>query len=161
MANVDDLVQQLRTLSPEDRAIALYTIRSPPVPRSDPSYFIRKLRIFSGKSPVPAGEVEFETWRTQAKQLEDDDDVSPAQKKRIILQSLFRPAMDAVKSVVGDYKEILTILDTLYGSVVDGQDLLIQFHTTYQHEKENNSDYLQRLYLLAMDVADKGGYDGW
>ena len=91
-------------LSPKNRAIALDTIRSPPVPRSDPSYFIRKLRTFSGKSPVPSGEVEFETWWIQFSQaIGNDDDVSPAQKKRIILQSLFRPAMVAVKSVVGDY----------------------------------------------------------
>ena len=41
--------------------------------------------------------------------------------------------------------------------MVDSQELLTQYYSKYQVEKESASTYLQRLYLLATEVADKGG----
>ena len=103
--------------------------------------------------------MEFETWRLQVRQLVDEaeDDLSNKQIRRIIIQSLQRPALDTVKTHTGSTQQLLEILDNLYGSVVDSQELLIQYYSKYQVEKESASTYLQRLYLLATEVADKGG----
>ena len=159
MAGVDDVLQQLQALSAEDRKsivtrlnladrIVVETSSRPPP---------RKLRLFSGKSPVPSGEVDFDTWRLLVKQLEEDGNVTDVDKKAIILQNLLRPALDAVRSVEGSFREVLKVLDNLYGTIVDGAELLIKFHTTYQNEKETASAYLQRIYLLLMETAEKGG----
>ena len=103
--------------------------------------------------------MEFETWRLQVRQLVDEaeDDLSDKQIRRIIIQSLQRPDLDTVKTHIGSTQQLLEILDNLYGSVVDSQELLIQYYSNYQIEKEPSSTYLQRLYLLATEVVDKGG----
>ena len=159
MADIDQVVQQLEALSGDDRrrAVSRLNLADRIVVETPSRPPPRKLRLFSGKSPVPSGEVDFDTWRLLVKQLEGDEHVSTSDKKSIILQNLLRPALDAVRSIDGDFKQILSVLDNLYGSVVDGTELLIQFHTTYQNEKESASSYLQRIYLLLMETADKGG----
>ena len=163
---MEDIIEQLRLLSPEDRAVAMQEFRASPDPPAGPSgqpdrvvvtqqsYFNRKLRLFSGKSPVPSGEVDFETWRLQVRQLDHETDLDANQTRRIILQSLLRPALDSV--VTADTTvEILQILDNIYGSVVDGAELLLKFQTTYQNEKESDSSYLQRLYHMGLEIASK------
>jgi hypothetical protein len=121
----------------------------------------RKLRLFSGKTPVPAGEVDYDTWRRQVRQLDQEEDdtdcLSDSQKKRLVLQSLLRPAADTVFHIQGPCKDFLEVLDTVYGSVVEGHELLLQFYTTYQAEQESCSEYVQRLYLQAVDVVEHKG----
>ena len=174
---MDDLVQQLESLGTTDR-IRILELLNPSagdatntssststahhsterIVVTQQSLFNRKLRLFSGKHPVPSGEVDFETWRLQVCQISDDQDdaLTGVHLRRVIIQSLQRPALDTVKSCTSS-SQILQILDNLYGSVEDGQELLIQYYTTYQMDKEQASSYLQRLYLLIMDVAEKGG----
>jgi len=170
---MDDLLVQLRDLSADNRMHALAALgvagssaatvgggsSQQHSSRSRDSFFYRKLRLFSGKVPVPNGEVDYVSWRMQVRQIEkeEDDRLSEAQLKRLIMQSLQRPALDSLRNTSGSVSEILTVLDTLYESVEDGQELLIKFFTTYQQEKEAASAYLQRIYLQVMDVADKGG----
>lgn len=166
---MDDLLSQLRDLSSDERAAALQALGAddnPTIPAqperiivTQQSQFTRKLRLFSGKTPVPNGEVDFETWRPQVRQLFDEaeDELSDKQLRRVIIQSLQRPALDTVKNHIGNTRQLLEILDNLYGAVVDSKELLIQYYSVYQRDKEQTSSYLQRLYLLIMDVADKGG----
>ncbi len=169
---MEELLAQLRDLSGDNRSQLLEALGATgssaaanggssrqQSSRNPDSFFHRKLRLFSGKFPVPNGEVDYVSWRMQVTQIQGDDEdtLSDVQLKRLILQSLQRPALDATRNTTGGSSEILTVLDTLYGSVADGQELLIQFFTTYQQEKEIASTYLQRLYLQVMDVADKGG----
>ena len=146
MAALDDVKQQLSALSVEDRrrAIADLDLADRIVVQATSSPKPRKLRLFSGRKPIPSGEVDFETWRLLVKQLEADDHISDGDKKLVVLQNLLRPALDAVKSC-GALSEILDILDNLYGTIVDGQELLIRFHTTYQEDKESGSEYVQRI----------------
>ena len=137
---MDELVRQLRDLRPEDRAAAMNALHdlgaSPQpggaaAPRMVHSLYQRKLRLLSGKTPVPAGEIDYDTWRRQVKQLEQEEDeadgLSDPQKKRLILQSLLRPAADTVFNIQGPCKDVLEVLDTVYGSVVEGHELLLQF----------------------------------
>ena len=158
MAGVEEVKQQLSALSVEDRrrAIADLDLADRIIVQSTSSPRPRKLRLFSGRSPIPSGEVDFETWRLLVRQLEDDGHISDADTKLVILQNLLRPALDAVKAI-GPLSEVLDVLDNLYGSVVDGQELLIRFHTTYQEEKESASEYVQRIYLLVIESSEKGG----
>jgi hypothetical protein len=120
---------------------------------------MRKLRLFSGKAPPSQGEVDFETWRLQVKQMMDDDGVADIDKKATILQSLMRPALDTVSTMgrTASSKDCLDILETIYGRVEDGHDLVVTFHTTYQDDKELSSAYLNRLYLVLVEAADRGG----
>ena len=158
MAAFQDVVEQLQALSPADRrrAVAELDLSDRIVVESSARPVPRKLRLFSGKSTAPSGEIDFASWRVSVTQLMDDDSVSDADKKKIILQNLLRPALDAVRSC-DSARDILDILDNMYGSVVDGDDLLIQFHTTYQGPKESSSDFLQRIYLLLMETVEKCG----
>ena len=118
--------------------------------------FPRKLRQFSGKVPVPSGEVEFETWLMLAKQLQADGSVTEADKKRAILQSLMRPALDTVSTMPDNSSEdCVKLLERIYGRLKDGQDILIDFHATYQESKEDASSYLNRIYLMLTEAAGK------
>lgn len=158
------LQEDLQGLSPEDREFARQILAgSPPNPNSQPptpnapqpSTFIKKLRLFSGRKPLPAGEVDFESWGMLAKQLVEDAEVTEATKQRVVLSSLLRPALDIVLSE-NTAKAMLATLKTVYGNVTDGKELFVQFWTIYQ-EKESASEYLQRLYLKLLDIVDKDG----
>ena len=159
MASLEEVVTQLQALSPEDkkRAVSQLGLAERIVVESSTTPKPRKLRFFSGKSPVPSGEVDFETWKLLAKQLVEDVKVVEEDKKRTLYQNLLRPALDLVKSQEGTAKELYEVLDKVYGSVDDGQDLLIKFHTSYQEAKESSSEFVQRLYSLCMEAAEKGG----
>ena len=62
---MDDLLTQLQDLSPADRTAALAALNAPAPTQADriivtqQSQFTRKLRLFSGRTPVPNSEVEF------------------------------------------------------------------------------------------------------
>lgn len=159
MAALRDAIQQLQALSPEDRkkAVAELNLAERIVVESASSPKPRKLRLFSGRTPVPSSEVDFDTWKLMVSQLVEDTTVSESDKKRAMLQNLLRPALDAIKSVQGTSKDILEVLVNIYGSVADGYDLLMRFHTSYQGEKESSSDYVQRIYLLLIDATKRGG----
>ena len=53
-------------------------------------------------------------------------------------------------------KEILAILDKLYGSVADGNDLLASFYQQYQQSGQTASQYLNQLYVLLGDIIKSG-----
>ncbi|XP_013383868.1 modulator of apoptosis 1-like [Lingula anatina] len=120
--------------------------------------YSRKLRLFSGKTPVPHGEVDFETWKFQVEPLLADirGETDNVEATRIIRQSLLRPALDTVREAFTAV-QIVEVLESVYGIVVDGKELLVQFFVNYQKEKETPSQYLQRLYLQAMQVVERGG----
>lgn len=161
MAALQDVLGQLQSLSAEDRKKVVaqldlsdrIVVESPSVPKP------RKLRLFSGKKPVPSSEVDFDTWKLLVDQLLEDTTVPEADKKRVIVQNLLRPALDAVKAIQGSGQDIVEVLSNIYGSVADGHELLIKFQTSYQGEKETASDYLQRIYILLIDTTEKGGAD--
>lgn len=159
MAGVDQVTQSLRDLSEEDRRKVLgqLDLKDRIVVETSNRPTPRKLRLFSGKVPFPSGEVDFETWDLLVCQLVKDGSVSEEDKKQAIFQNLLRPALDTVKSASGTVKELLGVLRQVYGSVVDGKELLIRFHTAYQSEKESASTYLQRLYNMVSEASDRDG----
>lgn len=124
---------------------------------SDRSY--RRLRLFSGKSPVPSGELDFENWRRLARQLLKDDSVPEREKRSRITESLVPPALNVVWAVAdgSSAQEHLDTLARAYGSTADGDELLTSFRCSYQKEEEKASDYLLRLYTLLTQVIEMEG----
>ena len=121
----------------------------------------RRLRLFSGKLPVPAGELDFENWRRLAHQLLKDDSVPDSEKKSRITEALVPPALNVVWAVNSDSSahEYLCCLSRAYGSPADGDELLTNFRCSYQKESEKASEYLMRLHTLLTQVIEAEGID--
>ncbi|XP_038071903.1 paraneoplastic antigen Ma3 homolog [Patiria miniata] len=119
----------------------------------------RRLRLFSGKSPVPSGELDFENWRRLAHQLLKDENIPDGEKKSRITESLVPPALNVVWAVEdgSPAHEYLTCLSRAYGSTADGDELLTNFRCTYQKADEKASDYLLRLHTLLTQVVEMDG----
>lgn len=122
------------------------------------SSYVSKIRTFSGRTPKPNGEVDYETWHTQVELLLSDPSSADTQKVRKILDSLLSPASDLVKSLGIDSLPTLylTQLDAAFGVVADGEELYAAFLSTNQNAGEKPSDYLNRLHLM-LDRAITGG----
>ena len=121
---------------------------------------LRRLRTFSGRKPLPSGEVDYATWRLSALQITQDTAIKEAEKKRIIMYSLLRPALEVVRELANSSsKEIVNVLDAAFGVCVDGQELFVKFLSCYQCEKEEASEYLQRLYISLLEVVDHQGIE--
>lgn len=119
----------------------------------------RRLRLFSGKTPVPSGELDFENWRRLARQLLKDDSIPDSEKRSRITESLVPPALNVVWAVPdgSPAQEYLTCLSRAYGCTADGDELLTDFRCAYQKEEEKASDYLLRLHTLLTQVVEMGG----
>ena len=119
----------------------------------------RRLRLFSGRTPVPSGELDFEGWRRPAKQLVDDKDLSESEKFNRIVESLLPPASDIAWALGKDAtsSHVLDGLEKAYGSTIDGDELYLKFSECYQSEQETASDYLLRLQGLLSKAIEAGG----
>lgn len=118
-----------------------------------------KLRPFSGKSPSPCSESDYDTWRNNVEFHLADATVSDKHTVRKIVESLLPPAANIVKhlgpnSTSHDY---LSLLDSAYGTVDDGDELFAKFLNTHQNSGEKSSDYLQRLQTALSKVIKRGG----
>ncbi|KAL6459344.1 hypothetical protein MHYP_G00328160 [Metynnis hypsauchen] len=96
-----------------------------------------KLRPFSGKIPCPYSESDYDTWRNNVEFYFTDSTVSDKHAVRKIVESLFPPAANIVKqlgpnSTAHDY---LSLLDSAYGTVDDGDELFAKFLNTNQNSE--------------------------
>ena len=62
----------------------------------------RKLRSFSGSKDAESGVVYFETWRLYARPLVEDKHLHESEKKRLLVESLLRPALEIATSLDPD-----------------------------------------------------------
>lgn len=116
----------------------------------------RKLRLFSGKKPVPAGEVSFATWRIQVQQLIDESEVADAEKRRCIVDSLLMPALNLVRNLplMTTSQELLSKISKVYGLTKSAEEMMFDFFEMYQAQNEIASDYLTRLYTELTNIGD-------
>lgn len=123
------------------------------------SPFPVRLRSFSGKTPRPNSEVDYDTWRSHIELLLNDPSMSPLQVSRRILESLLSPAADVVKCLCSNSlpSAYLQLLDSAFGTVEDGEELFAQFMSTLQDPGEKPSAYLQRLQLALNQAVKRGG----
>ncbi|XP_060758550.1 paraneoplastic antigen Ma1 homolog [Neoarius graeffei] len=124
----------------------------------------RKLRLFSGLRPVPAGEEEYEVWMEQATQMVTEWQCSDSAKRQHIVESLRGPAADIVRflkvsSPSATATDYLAALDTTYGSTECGADLMALFRHTFQDDGEKLSAFLYRLDKLLHRALLRGGID--
>lgn len=139
------------------KVVVEHIIRNESVP-SHPFPHLR-LRTFSGRTPRPNGEVDYETWRTQVDLLISDSLLTDSQKVRKILESLLTPATDAVKplGINSSPSAYVTQLDSAFGIVKDGEELFASFLNCSQNNGEKPSVYLNRLHTLLTKAISRGG----
>lgn len=118
-----------------------------------------RLRSFSGKTPTPNHEADFDTWRTHIELIQNDPSMSPLQISRKILESLLPPAADVVKGLRPESlpAAYLQLLDSAFGTVEDGEELFAQFLNTLQDPGEKPSTYLHRLQSALNRATKRGG----
>ncbi|XP_062372262.1 retrovirus-related Pol polyprotein from transposon 412 isoform X1 [Sardina pilchardus] len=122
----------------------------------------RRLRIFSGVTPTPAGEESMEYWLEQATVMVQESDLAEQEKRRRILECLRGPALEVVKSLRlskpgASSEELLEALDSAFGSAESGEDLYFSFRLIQQKAGETLSDYVRRLEPFLAKVVKKGG----
>lgn len=116
-----------------------------------------KLRIFSGKVPCPNYEADYETWRTSVDFYLTDPTVSHSQLVRRIVDSLLPPAANVVKPLDrhATPRDYLSLLDSAYATVEDGDELFAKFLNTHQNSGEKPSTYLHRLQSSLSGVVKR------
>lgn len=84
-----------------------------------------KLKQFSGRLPQPTFQVDYDMWRNSVEFCLNDPSVSDSQVVRKIVESLSPPAANIIKSLGPQTppKEYLTLLDSAYATVEDGDEL--------------------------------------
>ncbi|KAK7881018.1 hypothetical protein WMY93_030607 [Mugilogobius chulae] len=130
--------------------------------KSDEAMYARsshRLRMFSGKTPRPQHEVDYDTWRSSVDLVLKDTAVSEHQRTRQILDSLLPPAVDIVKHLSPDLpaETFIQHLDSAFGTVQDGEELYMKFMDTLQDSGEKPSAYLQRLQVALSLAVKRGG----
>lgn len=118
-----------------------------------------RLRAFSGKSPRPNNEADYDTWRTSVEVLMKDPAISDLNCTHRILDSLLPPAAEMTKHLGPQAKPsaYLDILDSAFGAVEDGDELYARFLSTLQNEGEKPSSFLQRLHVCLSMTMRRGG----
>lgn len=118
-----------------------------------------KLKPFSGRVPHPAFEVDYDAWRSSVEFCINDPTISDNQVVRKIMESLSLPAANVVRSLgpTATSKTYLTLLDSAYAAVEDGDELFARFLNTNQNVGEKSADYLQRLHTALSSVISRGG----
>lgn len=122
----------------------------------------RRLRLFSGTLPTPAGEEALDHWLEHARLMVDESDCSAKEKRRRIMESLKGPALGVVKAARNADPEVspsmcLDAIESAFGSAESGEDLYFAFRLLQQQPKEKLSDFLRRLELSLSGVVRRGG----
>ncbi|KAK7929735.1 hypothetical protein WMY93_006130 [Mugilogobius chulae] len=118
-----------------------------------------RLRLFSGKTPRPQHEVDYDSWRSGVDIILKDTAISELQRTRQINDSLLPPAIDIVKHLSPDLpaETFIQHLDSAFGTVQDGEELYMKFMDTLQDSGEKPSAYLQRLQVALSLAVKRGG----
>lgn len=118
-----------------------------------------RLRAFSGKSPRPNNEADYDTWRTSVEVLMKEPSVSDMHCTHRILDSLLPPAAELTKHLGPQARPsaYLELLDSAYGTVEDGDELYARFMSTLQNDGEKPSVFLHRLHVGLSMTMRRGG----
>ena len=122
----------------------------------------RRLRVFSGVMPTPAGEETLENWLEQAQLMLDECDSSGKEKKKRIVESVKGPAFEIIQAVrcndvAARPEDYLAALENAFGITKSGEDFYFAFRSMQQKLGERLSDYLRRLEKVLSKAVQKGG----
>lgn len=118
-----------------------------------------KLKFFSGRSPRPGNEVDYDTWHNSVELMLQDPAFFDLVRSRKIIDSLLPPAADIVRTLGshGTPRAYIDLLDSAFGAVEDGDDLFAKFLNTLQDAGERPSQFLQRLQVALTLAIKRGG----
>ncbi|KAJ8036724.1 Paraneoplastic antigen Ma1-like [Holothuria leucospilota] len=125
----------------------------------------KRLRGFSGKSPVPSGELPFSTWYLHAEQMLSESSLSEEEKRLRLSECLSPPALTLYRRAAEELGPLATgakLLEQLgkaFGVACEGEDLDTLFRDTYQEREEAASAYLLRLDERLDQAIQFGGVD--
>lgn len=147
-------------LSPEVQKIVVeHVVKT--TEKTSTTHSTLRLRAFSGKNPRPNTEADYETWRSHVDLMMEDVSLSNLEKSRKILESLLTPASDVIRPLGPDASPVdyLKLLESAFGTVEDGEELLVRFMNTLQDPGEKPSAYLHRLQVALSLAVRRGGVD--
>lgn len=121
----------------------------------------KKLRVFSGSVPPEPGEQEFESWLFHTTQMVTTWQVSDAEKRRRLLESLRGPAFEVIRVLKISnpsitVAECLQALEQVFGVTDNPRELQVKYLTTYQKDEEKLSAYVLRLEPLLQKLVERG-----
>ncbi|XP_063819314.1 paraneoplastic antigen Ma2-like [Pseudophryne corroboree] len=124
----------------------------------------RRLRVFSGITPVPTGEEGYDAWREAAVQHSEEWRCPEHIKKQRIVESLRGPAMGIIHATrrsnpIATLKDYFNALDYSFGTIEDVGDILARLNQTYQEPAETLTNYIYRLDKILYKLMDKGGIE--
>ncbi len=112
---------------------------------------IRKLKNFSGITPVPAGESTCDEWVSLAQDMIDYDlHLNPVEKFYIMRNSLVKDALTLISSSTLDFnpQELVNTIMMTYGYSHSAEHLTYEFHKVEQKDLEKPSSLSTRLQTL-------------
>ena len=103
----------------------------------------RRLRMFSGNIPTPAGEESLEHWLEQARLMIEECDCSGREKRKRIIESLKGPALEIIQAVrINDPDATpdfyIEALESAFGTPESGEDLYFAFRSLHQQTGERS-----------------------
>uniref|UniRef100_A0A8C5VKX8 Modulator of apoptosis 1 n=1 Tax=Microcebus murinus TaxID=30608 RepID=A0A8C5VKX8_MICMU len=124
----------------------------------------KKLRVFSGRDPPEPEEEEFGPWLFHTTQMMKAWQVSDAEKRRRLLESLRGPAFDVIRvlkisSPLITVLECLQALEQVFGVIYNPRELQVKYLTTYQKDEEKLSAYILRLEPLLQKLIQRGAIE--
>uniref|UniRef100_A0A3B1JFJ8 CCHC-type domain-containing protein n=1 Tax=Astyanax mexicanus TaxID=7994 RepID=A0A3B1JFJ8_ASTMX len=153
---------QVQVSSPESIIRAVSDLLEKTAKPHSESHAYKRLRIFSGTSPTPAGEENLENWLEQAKLMVEESNCSDGEKRRRIVESLKGSALEIFQAVkVADPQAspvaYIEAIESSFGSMESGEDLYFAYRTMQQQSGERLSDFLRRLDRSLTKIVQRGG----
>ncbi|KAJ8046793.1 Paraneoplastic antigen Ma1 [Holothuria leucospilota] len=125
----------------------------------------KRLRGFSGQSPVSNGELPFSTWYLHTEQMLSESFLSEEEKRLRLSECLSPPALTLYRRAAEELGPLATgakLLEQLgkaFGMACEGKDLYTLFRDTYQEREEAASAYLLHLDERLDQAIQFGGVD--
>ena len=162
MSDVQALLSPFPTSSPEAVIRAVGELLEKATKRSNDFTAYKRLRVFSGVIPTPAGEETMENWIEQAKLMIAESDCAEKEKRKRIVESLKGPALEIIKAVRlsnsdARASEYLVALESAFGTSESGEDLYFAFRLLRQNSGEALSEFLRRMETSMTKVVPRGG----
>lgn len=124
----------------------------------------KKLRLFSGSDPPGPEEEAFDSWLSHTTQTIKSWQVSDAEKRRRLLESLRGQAYDIIRVLkmsnpMITVPECLQTLEQVFGVIDNPRELQVKYLTTYQKDEEKLSAYVLRLERLLQTLVERGAIE--
>ena len=120
--------------------------------------FVPKLPSFSGITPTPKGEVNFDVWCFEVNCILEGNMVSDV----VLFQSIRNSLKDQARSMLmnvgseASSSDVLKYFSNFYGSVLSGEDLMQSFYNDCQKDVDTIASYGARLEHTLSKAVLKG-----